>query len=232
MSARGSYRFVTPSLELVPEWGRPRDVPRNIEYAIKEEVFEILRETQPFLSGMVDVKLVSNPEHNYINIRLKNIHNHMIFFKEYTDAKKSRNVVCFYMSDKFEPYVIITILNQFGDRIEAIEPKHVDYLVESIQEFKVKFGIKEELYHYTGLDERKDTFGNANVALHNKGHSMNFHVKMRIGTAMYVDRMPIMRLLNVSSLKVLDPIRYNYSRSGVPFASVLQQLRKEAGLEK
>jgi hypothetical protein len=232
MSARDSYRFVTPSLQLVADWAQPREVPRSVEAAIRDEVAQILRKTQPFLSGMVDVKVVSNDVHNYINIRVKNIHNHMIFFKEYLDARKARTVVCFYMSDKFEPYVIITILNQFGERVEAIEPRHVDYLVESIQEFKTKFGIQDEQYHYTGLAERKDTFGNTAVALHNKGHSMNFHVKMRIGTAMYVDQMPVMRLLSVGALKGLDPVRYNYSRTGVSWARVLQQIRRECGPEQ
>ena len=229
-------KYVTEDLQLIPEWGQPRPVPFQVQQAIRTEVLAVLRERNRFVSGIVDIKIVSNPEHNYINLRLRQHHNHMIHYEEFKGERRSEDndvppsVVCFYMSDKFEPYVIITILDEFGERITALEPKHIAYLSTALGNFKKRYGISEESYHYTGLDERHETFSNEAVDNQNRGHSMNFHLKMRIGTAMYLHQMPIMRLLNVSELKDLDPIRYNYSRSGVSYEEIMKKFKQEVGL--
>ena len=96
-----------------------------------------------------------------------------------------------------------------------------------------RFGIKNETYHYTGLGERDNTEsfvsrGGGGAGQGNKAHSSHFHLKMRIATAMLVQRLPIHGLLDVDKLRRdAEPVRYNYTRESGPWADVKAQMQAD-----
>jgi transcriptional regulator of heat shock response len=81
------------------------------EWRVKEQTLERLSAIQPLLSEIMDVKLVVQPRKNMINIRVKPEYATLVWHKELEGVR-----YCFFMSDKLEPYIIITALSATGTR--------------------------------------------------------------------------------------------------------------------
>lgn len=148
-------------------------------------------------------------------------------FAEETDGV----LYCFFTSDKIEPYIIITATHQSG-RLQRLTTAQLGHLTHAIEAFKRKFGIDREQYHYTGLGERESTeafvrAGGADQA--SKAHSSHFHLKMRISTAMCLDVLRVLRLVDLARMReALEPVRYNYSRESLGWDAVLALMRADA----
>ncbi len=89
------------------------------ERQVKEQTLERLQAVQPLLSEIMDVKLVVQPRKNMINIRVKPEYvtrlPSLCFCNSLTryvtlvwHAEIDGVRYCFFMSDKLEPYIIIT----------------------------------------------------------------------------------------------------------------------------
>jgi hypothetical protein len=144
-------------------------------------------------------------------------------------VEKSGCLFGFYASDKIEPYVIITALAPEGGKIFKLTTAQLNHLIDAIAEFKRKFGISNEMYHYTPVSERQETdrFVNTGGAdLKSKAHSTHFHLKLRIASAMYADTTSVLKLINFNRIKSeLEPVRYNYNRESVDWATALAAMK-------
>lgn len=215
--------YVNDRLELINGWNT-KDLRGHLPQ-IKAQIKAILLRRRPVLAGMTEVKIVSNERKNLINLRVLPMYQTLLHF-ECID----QDYYCFFLSDKFEPFMIITIVDgTTGERRVAITEKHVRTLLVVIRRFKDKYGITGESYHYTGLEERLDTAGNG-VANSMKSHSKNFHLKMRISKGMLQHHMPINRLLEVDRLCVeLEPVQYAFTRQTFPLEALQKILLAEVG---
>lgn len=137
----------------------------------------------------------------------------------------------FHLSEKLEPYVIIIVICPVQGKLHWLTRTQIDGLGEAINEFKGKFGIKGESYHYTSLAERRTTdafvkAGGANIK--SKAHSSDFHLKMRISSAMLTDFLRIMRMFDFNSVRQkVEPVRYNFSRENVTYNEAREVLLTE-----
>ena len=86
------------------------------ERCVKEQTIERLRAIQPLLSEIMDVKLVVQPRKNMLNIRVKPEYVTLMWHKELDGVR-----YCFFMSDKLEPYIIVTALSASGSRCIALQ---------------------------------------------------------------------------------------------------------------
>ncbi len=91
---------------------------------------------------------------------------------------------CFFLSDKLEPYIIVTAVDPVRGRLPRLTLAQTADLREALDLFKTRYGITSETYHYTPAEERADAAAHCGGALHAKAHSAHFHLKMRIATAM------------------------------------------------
>lgn len=69
--------------------------------------------------------------------------------------------------------------------------------------FMSRFGIASESYHYTSLAERRKTdafVAAGGAALRSKAHSSDFHLKMRVATAMIKDLLPVFTLFDLQKV--------------------------------
>lgn len=218
--------FVSDKLELINGWAKKnRHQFLANRQNIEREVRAKLRAVNPVLAITTEVKLVANPRRNFINIRVSPNYQTMLYF-ERTDG----HLYCFFLSDKFEPYIIITVLHEArGHRLPQIEREHMGPLFTAVSHFKRKYGIKGETYHYTGTGERRETeaFGVHSSA---KAHSAHFHVKMRVSTEMLIHRMPIYGMLKLHNLvQNFEPIQYNFARKAVSIEELKATLNSELG---
>jgi hypothetical protein len=78
---------------------------------------------------------------------------------------------CFLASDQLEPIVVLVAVHPELGRLEQLAPAHVPALETDIQQFKTRFGLKDETYAYTCLSDRRAA---------SSGHSRHFHLKIRI----------------------------------------------------
>eukprot|EP00041_Stephanoeca_diplocostata_P009169 m.139563 g.139563 ORF g.139563 m.139563 type:complete len:506 (+) comp17632_c0_seq1:223-1740(+) len=138
----------------------------------------------------------------------------------------------FHFSDKFEPYIIAVVLDPREGKLVRLTSRHVTHLSRAIAAFKHKFGIANEAYHYTPYAERMvtDAFVHKGGAdMKSKAHSTDFHLKIRVSTKMYMDRLQVFSFLRLGELRDrVEPIQYNFSRETMPWAKVLAVLRAEA----
>lgn len=130
----------------------------------------------------------------------------------------------FHLSEKLEPYVIIIAIHPRHGKLHWLDPTQLGHLEEALGEFKAKFGIHGESYHYTALAERQatDAFVRSGAApTTSKAHSSDFHLKMRVATGMVKDRLPVLGLFNFDAVRTrVEPIRYNFSRENMSWPDV------------
>mmetsp|Transcript_13804 Transcript_13804/g.35472 ORF Transcript_13804/g.35472 Transcript_13804/m.35472 type:complete len:232 (+) Transcript_13804:186-881(+) len=214
--------FVTENLTLVPELVNAQ-LSRDMMFEIKEQAIERLADIKPLLRHMMEVKVVTNERRNFINIIIKKDYLTMIF--DHTIAQADSMVsFCFFLSDKIEPYAIITAVHHRRGKLRQLNGEQFEQLCLAIRDFKKKFGIQAESYHYTTLGERDATesfVARGGASRAQKSHSAHFHLKMRIASGMLIQRLPVHGLLDLDRLrKEVEPVRYNYTRENKSWEDV------------
>lgn len=198
----------------------------NLQSRIEEDAKIALSLIDPLLYHTMAIKVVKNPRRNFINVRVKDDYVGLLFHKQIEGI-----FYCFFISDKLEPFIIITAVHPEIGKLPTLTNGQVTHLREAIIAFKDKYGIAQETYHYTGLGERKatDEFSRAgHCSGRNRSHSSHFHVKMRIATEMYKQRFPVLNLFDFDVLRQrVEPVGYNYTRETVSFDTVMMQIRQD-----
>jgi len=137
----------------------------------------------------------------------------------------------FHLSEKIEPYIIVIVINPYAGKLTWLNRSQVACLEQSLAAFKQKYGIHNETYHYTSLRERQATdefvrSGHAPRA--SKAHSSDFHLKMRVATAMVRHLLPALTLFDLDKARrEVEPIAYNFGRENSTWAEVRAVLLSE-----
>jgi len=204
-----------------------KSLDRKLQVQIEEDAKLALSRLDPLLYHTMAVKIVTNPRRNFINIRVKDDYVGLLFHRQMQGI-----FYCFFLSDKLEPFIIITAVHPVDGKLVTLNSCQVADLREAIKAFKAKYGISEETYHYTGLGERQatDEFSRAgHCGGNNRSHSSHFHLKMRIATGMYKQRFPVLNLFDFDMLRqMVEPVGYNYNRETVSFEKVMRQIQEDA----
>ncbi|EGD72693.1 hypothetical protein PTSG_04422 [Salpingoeca rosetta] len=204
------------------------DLSRDVKWQVRNDALARLDAVDPILRHVLEVKVVRNQRRNFLNLRVRQDYATLIF--QHPGADNVR--YCFFISDKLEPFITITVLSPDEGKLGRLTAQQVVELEEGITRFKTRFGIVGESYHYTPLQERRETdefVRQTSVDRASKAHSTHFHLKMRIATEMYKDKFPVLQLMNFDSMRrTLDHIKYNYSRTTVPWDRVKAQIQHDA----
>lgn len=218
--------LVSESVELLPHLVKCNLTP-NQQYTIKNQALQRLGEQDPMLRHIMEIKVVTNQRRNFINISIRKDYLPLIHMERIDSV-----YYCFFMSDKLEPFIIVTAVHPEFGKLERLTRKHVDDLSSAVHTFKTRFGIKDETYHYTGLDERMETeefVSGGGTSRENKAHSAHFHLKIRIATAMYLDRLLVCRMFDFNRIRnTIEPVRYNYNRTCASWQEVHQAMIADA----
>eukprot|EP00211_Chloroparvula_japonica_P016445 CAMPEP_0119120052 /NCGR_PEP_ID=MMETSP1310-20130426/1272_1 /TAXON_ID=464262 /ORGANISM="Genus nov. species nov., Strain RCC2339" /LENGTH=215 /DNA_ID=CAMNT_0007109515 /DNA_START=103 /DNA_END=750 /DNA_ORIENTATION=+ len=179
---------------------------RNLQFAIKNEAKAVLFTINPLLSHISEIKVVCNPRRNFLNMIVKQDFQDMIYKQSDGDG----NHCCFFLSNKFEPFVIVIILNDREGRLTYLNSQTVELLKEAILKFKAHFQIQSEGYYYTQTAERHREAKGFNAS--NRSHSHDFHLKIRIATQMLVDHMKIYDVINLPEHRnTVEIFRYQFN---------------------
>jgi hypothetical protein len=174
---------------------------------------------------------VRNQRRNFINVRVRPDYATLLFQFKGTDDVR----YCFLLSDKLEPFVIITVLCPRLGKLRRLKRKHVGELHAALDAFRQRFGIADETYHYTSLSERDATeafAASGQVSGAGKAHSAHFHLKMRIATGMYRQRFPVLQLFDFDKLRAqCDHVRHNYARETLSWEQVRPLVEADAEAE-
>ena len=172
--------------------------------------------------------MVRNQRRNFINVRVRADYATLLFQFKGTDGVH----FCFLLSDKLEPFVIITALCPRRGKLRRLQRSQVGELDAALDAFRQRFGIADETYHYTGLSEREQTESFAaagHVSSAGKAHSAHFHLKMRIATGMYKQRFPVLQLFDFDRLRLnCDHVRHNYARETLSWPEVRRAIEADA----
>lgn len=237
---------VTPGVELVPEWGRgPAEGARapvldgaQIDL-VRRQALARLEAVNPLLPFALEVKVVCNPRRNFINLVVRREYVTLCF---HTVDRETATVFCYFVSDKLEPFVIVTALPAHGaaaaregrdGRLARLTVAQTHALARSVADFRRRFHLEGESYHYTGFSERREdsAFARSSGALGMgcKAHSSNWHLKIRVPTSMCAAYLNIWKLLNISDLRAtVEPVKYNFTRETLPWKTVFDQLLLDA----
>ncbi len=136
-----------------------------------------------------------------------------------------------HLSDKFEPYAIACAIHPAFGLLMRLTKQQVDDLTAVIGEFKHRFNIAGESYHYTTLAERLKTDEHARqagVPLQSKAHSTDFHLKIRVPTLLCRNTLAVMQLVDFPRMRTeLEPVAYQYSRETLTWEQVLPLLLED-----
>ena len=212
----GASALVLPNLELAPSVAKG-PLAHHVMKPIQQQAIESLSRHDPLLRHMMEIKVVCNPRRNFINVTVKREYVTLCHKEVFDDVR-----YCFFVSDKLEPFVIITAVHPLHGRLMRLTRQQAEHLAHAIDLFKRRFGIGNETYHYTPLQERRETddfVHGGGATVHTKSHSSHFHLKVRIATEMYIARLPVCTLFDLAALKRdVEPVRYNYSRECKPWS--------------
>ena len=138
----------------------------------------------------------------------------------------------FHLSDKFEPFCIIIAIDRDEGKLVVLSKQQISDMEQAVTNFKKKYGIANESYHYTPWSERQatDTFvRGGGASMKSKAHSTDFHLKMRIGSRMYRGKFGIFNSFDFERIKQrVEPVMYNCSRDCFPWAEIKTILFSEA----
>lgn len=194
---------------------------------IKAHALERAAAIDPMLRHVLEVKVVVNQRRNFINMIVRKDYISLLHLEVFDGQH-----YCFFMSDKLEPFVIITVVDPVRGKLHRLTQTQVGHLDRAVANFRQRFGVTGETYHYTGLEERNDTEtfvrgGGANRA--NKAHSAHFHLKMRIGTAMMTRYLPVLGMFDFGRVREqVEPVRYNYSRQTASWGETLDAIKRDS----
>jgi len=221
-----SPKLVSDALQFLPDF-------RNSELTVSgrriaaAQAAAIVRASDPLLEKLLDIRVItvyrlsastsprahtsiSTSQTNHINLRVAQQFTTMLHHERARLQNNEEVMFCFLASDQLEPIVIVVVIHQKFGRIEKLEQEHVSLLETAINQFKIRFGLKDETYSYTCLKDRRL----------NSVHSRHFHLKIRIPTEMYLRVFPAAQILgnNLACRKSLlspfmqrwEPLSYKF----------------------
>ena len=153
--------LVNPNIELIPELAHVERLDDVTIENIKQDALKRLNDVNPLLPFALEVKVVCNPRRNFINLVVRREY---VTLCHYTVHKDLDVIFCYFISDKLEPFVIVTALPAHGSpdavrgrdgRLARLTVSQTKALDNSLQNFRARFGLKGESYHYTGYEERR-----------------------------------------------------------------------------
>jgi len=86
---------------------------------------------------------------------------------------------------------IAIVIDRDKGKLVRLSVAQLNDLEIALDEFKQKYGIANERYHYTPYDERAQTDAfvhGGGATMKCKAHSTDFHLKIRISSKMYAGR--------------------------------------------
>ena len=137
---------------------------------------------------------------------------------------------CLFWGGKMQAIAIVIDRNK--GKLVRLSAAQLDDLEIALGEFKKKYGIANEQYHYTPYAERAQTDAfvqGGGATMKSKAHSTDFHLKIRISSKMYTDLFPIFTLFDFGKIRrEVEPVMYNFSRETVPWAQIRPVIMEEA----
>lgn len=219
------YEYLNTDLSLKKDFVNARLNPATRD-SIRKEAVDKLTKIDPIAKHIYDVKIVTNPRKNFINIRVKAEYSTLLFHSFYNGI-----YYCFFLSDKLEPFVIVTALDPVDGRLVKLNAYQVTDMDKAVTDFRTKYGIANETYHYTSLRERQETDKFSGATSDTKSHSSHWHIKIRIATAMYKKCFPVLNIIDFEKQrKEIEPIRYGYERECITYEQLLTILNLELAL--
>jgi hypothetical protein len=201
-----SETLVSDALQLTPAFRHTELTPTG-RRAAAAQAAAIVRAADPLLAQVLDFRVVTtrrgSTDTNHVNIRVAPQYTTMLHHERARAENNNEIMFCFVASEQLEPIVIVLVVHQDFGRIERLEQAHVPLLETAIQQFKTRFGLKDETYAYTCLKDRRAGFF----------HSRHFHLKIRIPTEMYLRVFPAAQVLgcNHACLKsLLEPFKHRW----------------------
>jgi hypothetical protein len=225
-----SSSFFTEDLEL----RRPLDA-HEVETA-KREYQRLLRVLNYRLWLVSEPKCVGGPGRTvkFVQPRVAPEHRDLV----YAHPLDAETFLMFYVSDKFEPYVICTIVGatpgaepdadprfDMRHRLVTFEAAYRDGVRAGVEKFVARFGLcngklEDVRVHYTPAQEREGSYGAGNT----RAHSRNFHFKILVASRFVSDHAKIYSFIEIDKCRQnLGVVKYNYGRQTRPFLEVLQE---------
>jgi hypothetical protein len=224
-NAPPAERLVSDALQLLPAFRHAELAPAG-RRAAAAQAAAVVRAADPLLAQLLDVRVVTTRRGadltNHVNLRVAPAYTTMLHHErarvgasrvgasraDASDASRAGTadelLFCFVASEQLEPIVVVVAVHPELGRLERLEPAHVAALEVAVQQFKTRFGLKDESYAYTCL---KDRLAAASC------HSRHFHLKIRIPTEMYLRVFPAAQVLgnNLNCLRrVLEPFKQRW----------------------
>jgi hypothetical protein len=207
-------RLVSDALQLLPAFRHAELAPAG-RRAAAAQAAAVVRAADPLLAQLLDVRVVTTRRGadqqsltNHVNLRVAAPFATMLHHERarvpHGSAGAPELLFCFLASEQLEPIVVVVAVHPELGRLERLEPAHVPALETAVQQFKTRFGLKDETYAYTCL---KDRLAAASC------HSRHFHLKIRIPTEMYLRVFPAAQVLgnNHACLRrALEPFKQRW----------------------
>lgn len=220
-----SPKIVSDALQFLPDF-RNTELTASGRRIAAAQAAAIVRASDPLLEKLLEIRVItvhrmststspggrtsSASQTNHINLRVAQQYTTMLHHERARLQNDEEVMFCFLASDQLEPIVIVVVIHQNLGRIEKLEQEHVFLLETAINQFKIRFGLKDETYSYTCLKDRRIS----NV------HSRHFHLKIRIPTEMYLRVFPGAQILgnNLACRKsLLSPFMQRWEPLGYKF---------------
>ena len=204
-------RLVSDALQLLPAFRHAELAPAG-RGAAAAQAAAVVRAADPLLAQLLDVRVVTTRRGadltNHVNLRVAAPFATMLHHERarasHSAAASDELLFCFVASEQLEPIVVVVAVHPELGRLERLEPAHVPALETAVQQFKTRFGLKDETYAYTCL---KDRLAAASC------HSRHFHLKIRIPTEMYLRVFPAAQVLGNNSAclrRALEPFKQRW----------------------
>ena len=212
---RNEIRYVSRQLKMIPPYDSTILTIQQRKEAVMQ-ARQILQEIDSFWIHVYEIRVITvyddegadQKPKNCINLRTKPDFVSMIYHERIGTCPEDEVVFCFMASDQLEPIITVVVLNAEQGKLVEISRTQVDWLQDTLNNFKSKYGLSGERFAYTPIKYR----------VKSKMHSKHFHVKIRIPTDMYIEVFPSFRMLagSRSDLQMrlfqLEPIEYAFSR--------------------
>ena len=227
-SAPDGLRYINTDLSLKQEWAENKQLrnDKHTQNLIRDESLIALKLHNPILPFITNIKIVCNPRRNFINMIVKQEYQDMVFLKSAHGMH-----CCFFMSNKFEPFVIVILLSeQLGRRMVYLDKAAMGLLEGAVAEFKERYQIQNEGYYYTQTNVRHAEAQGFNSQ--NRSHGHDFHMKIRISSHMLIDKMPIYKVVNLNRIRSeLEVLRYQFeNRQLDDWNTVKFKIKEDFGL--
>jgi hypothetical protein len=210
-----------------------RPIRRYELHDAEAELRERIRQRHAHLHLISSIKPVAGGGDTikYFNVRIDQVHQGLIFYEQI----RHETFFMFYLSDKFEPFVILTVVSSEDgcDRFHRklkLDLDIVNRLPTCMKNFLNNFhlsngNLNELQLHYTKEQERENSDG---VGSSFRAHSENWHLKIRISSQFYKDKLPIMQFVRLDELRSsMEMVKYQFERQVVSFNEIMEMLKSE-----